>query len=508
MNTEKLGKGLVVLGVSGIILSLLVDVFPGAKPGIQSVQILGIEIAIIVILTGIWTFLADNNEELKIRKRVAFLYEQALNLPILVWIMVGFLLSYLLFFVSPMFFNSIQRMQYFINYLPDKYPIGNDMIVMLDLARDWFFQGQSPYSVQFYPPLTYIFYAPALLISDYALLFRLFTFITLVSYFILTFFIPAKISADENKPLILLFFITGLISYGFQFELERGQYNVFTFLLCMLSIYIFHYHPKRRIVAYILFSLSVQLKLYPAIFVVLLVDDWQNWKDNLRRFVYLGIVNFVLLFSMGYQIFIEFMTSVLHQISTPGWGWNGNHSIKAFVGNLAKDGFGLLSSNSLVFVNQNSEFIGNILLLIVLASVLSGVLIHHLKKEKGIDGYLLFICTIAALTIPISNDYTLSILAAPMAIFLCSLAENWNTRFRIVLILSVVILTFAYSSMLIPFKYKPQFMSNSFPSLFVIMILTTFLNFIRYFSGREFVNKNKPANPSDHGQSVNLKPSD
>jgi hypothetical protein len=507
MNTEKLGRGLVGLGVSGIILSLLVDVFPGAKPGIQSVQILGIEIAIIVILTGIWIFLAENSEELNVRKRVAFLYEQALNLPILIWIMVGFLISYILFFVSPMFLNSIQRMQYFINYLPDKYPIGNDMIVMLDLAKDWFFHGQSPYAVQFYPPLTYIFYAPSLLISDYALLFRLFTFITLVSYFILTFFMPAKISGDENKPLLLLFFITGLISYGFQFELERGQYNVFTFLLCMLSIYIFYYHPKRRIVAYILFSLSVQLKLYPAIFIVLLVDDWRNWKGNLRRFVYIGIFNFVLLFSMGYQVFLEFVASVSHQMSTPGWGWDGNHSIKAFVGNLAKDGFGVLSSNSLSFVNQNSEFIGNILLLVVLASVVSGVLIHHLKKEKGIDGYLLLICTIAALTIPISNDYTLSILAAPMAIFLCSLVENWNNRFRIVLILSVIILSFAYSSMLIPFKYKPQFMSNSFPPLFIILILTSFLNFIRYFSRRQIISENKLENLPDNGRSVNLKPS-
>jgi hypothetical protein len=68
-------------------------------------------------------------------------------------------------------------------------------------------------------------------------------------------------------------------------------------------------------------------------------------------------------------------------------------------------------------------------------------------------------------------------------------------------------LSFAYSSMLIPFKYKPQFMSNSFPPLFIILILTSFLNFIRYFSRRQIISENKLENLPDNGRSVNLKPS-
>jgi hypothetical protein len=40
--------------------------------------------------------------------------------------------------------------------------------------------------------------------------------------------------------------------------------------------------------------------------------------------------------------------------------------------------------------------------------------------------------------------------------------------------------SFSYASMLIPFKYKPYYMNNAFPPLFLILIFVTVLNFIRY----------------------------
>ena len=480
MDFQKTGCGLIVIGILGILLSLLVDYLPGAKAGIQPVQILGIEIALAVILTGVWARLAETTEKIDVGTRMRDLFHRILNLPVPAWVVAGFLITYALFFIAPMFLNSTNRIHYLTKYLTDRYPIGNDMIAMMDLAKGWFLKGESPYPAQFYPPLTYVLFSPFLLAGNYTTMFRFFTFGTLISYFLLTFLLPAKIAGKEKLSFVLLFFTTGLVSYGLQFELERGQYNVFTFLLCILSIYIFHYHPRYRIFAYLLFSLSIQLKLYPAIFIVMLVDDWRNWKTVLLRFVSLGVFNFILLFAMGYEIFLNFVRSVFTQLITPSWVWNENHSIQSFVITLTQDGFKMVEPNTLAFMKQNTALIVNLLFLVVLACFISAVWISYLRKEKGIDTYLLLACTIGALTIPISIDYTLSILAAPMALFLSGLAEMRSSRNKFISILLITGLSFVYSSLLIPYKYKPDFMINSFPSLFIMLIITTLLNFMRY----------------------------
>jgi hypothetical protein len=212
---------------------------------------------------------------------------------------------------------------------------------------------------------------------------------------------------------------------------------------------------------------------------VMLVDDWRNWKTVLARFIGIGTFNFILLFAMGYEVFLDFMRSVFTQLTTPSWVWNENHSIKSFVATLTEDGFKMFEPNTLALMKQNDALIVNVLFLVVLACFISGVWIFYVRREKGIDTYLLLACTIGALTIPVSIDYTLSILAAPMALFLSGLAEMRSSRNRFISILLTISLSFAYSSMLIPYKYKPYFMNNSFPPLFIILIITTLLNFMR-----------------------------
>jgi hypothetical protein len=229
-----------------------------------------------------------------------------------------------------------------------------------------------------------------------------------------------------------------------------------------------------------LFSLSIQLKLYPAIFVVMLVDDWRDWKTVLLRFMGIGTFNFILLFAMGYEIFLDFTGSVFTQLLTPSWVWNENHSIKSFVALLTQDGFKMVGPNTLAFMKLNDALIVNVLFLVVLACFISGVWISYLRNERGIDTYLLLACTIGALTIPVSIDYTLSILAAPMALFLSGLAEMKGSRNKLLSILLITSLSLAYSSLLMPYKYKPYFLVNSFPPLLIILIITTLLNFMRH----------------------------
>jgi len=483
MAVKKIGGGLIIIGILGIVSSSLAAVLPGGEAGIQSIQIFSIEISVIIILLGLWLTLAEG-EAIQVKKQIFSFVYQILNLPTIIWVLTGFLFIYFLLFVPPVFLNPNLQMNYFTGYIPNLNPIGNDLIVMIDLIKGWVAGNQSPYTIQFYPPLTYIIFTPLLLVKSYPILYRLFTLFTFFNYCILTLFLPLIIIGKKYFSLALLLFITGLFSYGLQFEVERGQYNVFTFLLCMAAIYIFHYHRKYRFVAYFLFSLSIQLKLYPAIFIVMFVDDWRNWKNVILRFVGIGLFNLMLFFVMGYQTFWDFIGSVTAQITSPSWIGPWNHSISSFVSTVKQDGLGMISFDTLRLLRHNSGWIEAFLLLTFIVAFISALMIFHLRREAGLDPYLLLTCTIGALIIPISYDYTLSILAAPMLLFLWGISEMNNTWHKLISILLIVGVSTAYFSTLIPYNYRPHFIENIFPALFLILILVTSLNFMRYGNGK------------------------
>jgi len=233
-------------------------------------------------------------------------------------------------------------------------------------------------------------------------------------------------------------------------------------------------------IAYLLFSISIQLKLYPAIFMVMFVDDWKDWKNNILRFLGIGVFNLLLLFVMGYQVFLDFIRSVSTQLASPGWAWNGNHSIRAFVAALERDGLNILAPGSVEMIQQNSDLLSNLLLITFLITFATAVIISALNKEVGIDTFLLLTCMIGALIIPISNDYKLSILSAPIALFLGSIPVLKNKRHQFLSIALTLGISIAYFATLIPFKYKPYVLSNTFPLLFIILILSTIMNLIQF----------------------------
>jgi len=120
-----------------------------------------------------------------------------------------------------------------------------------------------------------------------------------------------------------------LFSYGFQFELERGQFNLIAFSFVMLAVYLFHAKPRFRPLAYVLLILSIQLKVFPLIFLVMFVDDWTDWHSNIKRFAGIILVNISLLFILGYQVFLDFIMGISKQALEPHVTMT-NHSIKVF----------------------------------------------------------------------------------------------------------------------------------------------------------------------------------
>jgi hypothetical protein len=248
----------------------------------------------------------------------------------------------------------------------------------------------------------------------------------------------------------------------------------------MLAIYIFHCHAEFRYLAYLLFSVSVHLKIVPIFFLPMFIKDWRDWKGNIKRMAGLGLLNVTLLFVLGYRNFINFVNSLLLRVENPTFLWNGNHSVGNFVFNFVKDGYGVISEKGVLFLQQNAGTLEKFLLAIIALCILSVIVHIYWKRKTGFNPYLLLVCTLGALIIPVSVDYTLPMLVAPLAIFLGSVSGlRGSSLNKLVSILLVLIVSVSYATLLYPFKYKPYFLNNSFPALLLILIMVTLFYFLQ-----------------------------
>jgi len=477
MSTKKMGYALAIIGAFGILASVFIDYIGFGDGGIQAAQILGIVAGLIIAIFGLSVATQVSEKQIDIGSSLRGGARRLLNLPVSVWFATGFLIVYILLFIFPVFLNTDRTMVYFNRFLPNRNPIGADMNYTLDYVKTWATTRGSPYPESHYPPLTYVLLSP-LTLFDYPASYAVSTYLTLFSYVILTLLLPVLFASKKDFSLIVLLSVTGLLSYGFLFELERAQYYTMAFLLCMLAIYLFHRHYEFRYLAYVLFSFSVHLKIVPIFFIPMFIKDWRDWKGNIKRMVGLGLLNIALLFVLGYKNFINFVDALLLRVETPTFLWNGNHSLSNFVFNFVKDGYGLLSEKTVLLLQQNAKLFERLLLLIIALCVLS-IIFHIYRNGKiGFNPYLLLVCTLCALVIPVSVDYTLPMLVAPLAIFLSGVPRlSGSPGNKIVSILLVLIASISYASLLYPFKYKPYFLSNSFPALLFILIAVTLLYF-------------------------------
>jgi hypothetical protein len=492
MSTKKMGYALAIIGALGTFVSVIIDYLGFGEGGIQAAQILGILAGIIIAILGLSVVTQVPEKQVDIGNSLRNGAKRLLDLPVSVWFVIGFLVVYVLLFIFPVFLNADRSMVYFNRFLPNRNPIGADMNYTLEFVKTWVTTGESPYPASHYPPLAYILLSP-LTLFDYPDVYIVSTCLTLFSYIVLTLLLPTLLTSKKNLSLILLLSVTGLFSYGFQFELERAQYYSMAFLLCMLAIYIFHRHYEFRYLAYLLFSFSVHLKIAPIFFLPMLIKDWRDWKGNSRRIIGLGLLNLALFFSLGYRNLINFIKAFRNVVQTPTFLWNGNHSLSNFAYNFVNGGYDLISEDGIIFLQKNAKLFEWSLLLIIALCVLSIILHIYRNGRTGFNPYLLLACAICALVIPVSVDYTLPLLVAPLAIFLSSLPVLGGSSVKkIISILLILVASISYASLLYPFKYKPYFLNNSFPPLFLLLIMVTLVYFLQGQYSTESQRLNDP----------------
>jgi hypothetical protein len=401
-------------------------------------------------------------------------------------VLAGFLLTFGFLFIRPVFLNSEHSMKFFA-YLPATDLIGLDLNQMLDYCESFFVQHGSPYiGNNLYPPLTIVLFGPFLLLEK-STAYAIMTMISAAAYLLMALVIPLLVYKNDTRHAVVqLLFVTGLFSYGLHFELERGQFNLIAFSLALLAVYFFHFQPRFRLLSYALLTISVQLKVFPLIFLIMLVDDWKDWKTNVVRFSKIVIVNVSLLFVLGYQVFKDFLQAISEQALNPHITMT-NHSVKVFVELITrKAGFQSLFLDKGVELSQVrawAEYAGTAQILLQLFAIgcLLVIFLRGIKMNLGgFDPYLLTACTILMLILPsVSNDYKLPLIIGPLAIIFQGYSGNGKKKN---LSLAFILLTFlgslAYSSTLFSYTNKPLILDNNAPSLLILLLAVTFMSMI------------------------------
>ncbi len=399
------------------------------------------------------------------------LIERVLAAPLVVWVLLGLAFTYLLYFIGPLFLSGGPMVVQ--SYIPAGKSIGVDLHSNVRDAAAFFETGQSPYidnNQYAYPPLTELLFAP-LNLAGWPEAYTLITLVNVGCVLLVGLLIPLSLSRPRPlSALLLLALLAGLFCYGFQFELERGQNNLIAVTLAFLAIWVYHAHPRGRLVAYGLFCLAVQLKVYPAIFILLLVHDWRAWAANLKRFVALGLVNFAALFVFGPRLALEFFTALAEHAANP-YVWPGNHSLWSFTFWIAHNFF---NEDWPTPYSRPLQLAGLALVLGCLALLW---LLAYRRRQPALNPLLLLGCTIGALVIPAaSHDYTLSFLVAPVALLFAQ-PDTWAvapSRGRQAGVLAlVVVFAAAYGTTLVSFVNKPLALYNNCPALLIMLVAAT-----------------------------------
>jgi Glycosyltransferase family 87 len=385
----------------------------------------------------------------------------------------SFIFSYLLFFLRPIFFEP--SVMVFPHYVPEMSPKGADLRQMMSYSDSWLLKNGSPYiGNNLYPPLATVLFSILLSISFEAS-YRLISVATVSSFIFMTAFLPLLICKKRKMvtlPIITLICVTGLTSYGLQFEIERGQFNVIAMFFCFLSLWIWHQYKDFRVLAYILFIISVQLKVFPLIFMIMFVDDWTRWIIVLRRFLLLVIANFLLFFVLGVDVFFEFISAIKLQAMNP-YIWWGNHSVMSFVQFLSEHG--LIERGYIEAVKM------------MLYGLVVCCLIISIDFRRTINNYfnatLFFTATIATMLIPsVSHDYKLSILPPAFSLFVavaaCKFSKDNNENYGFLIYLMPI--SFLYFSSMYSYAYRIGGLQNSAVYLIFMMVFGASLRFFKF----------------------------
>jgi hypothetical protein len=296
-----------------------------------------------------------------------------------------------------------------------------------------------PFTALFYYPFTWLDFKTAFAVNfSFVIAANLLFFGLLVD--LLRRVTQRDVSRSTPDPLVLpLLALTALFciqfqfrSYGFEFALERGNYDSFALLATGAGIYFALLNPQSIWLPLICFSLATHLKVYPALFLILLF-----LYRGKRVLLPMLALNIALLFCFGFRRGIEFLIG-LYRYSHSAYLWKFNHSAFSFS----------VQFFERLFPSGLGPGVIHIISMFVLVGVPVALWVHGIVRLRDSANFPRTGILIAALSMPlfsfipsVSHDYKLVIQILPLfiGIFYFSLAYlqsgNWRSLSGIVLIL-------------------------------------------------------------------------
>ena len=318
--------------------------------------------------------------------------------------LLGYLFSYVVTYVRYTYFAGSETMRFPTDMLVMSPPC-NDLYVSAKYAIQTLHAGTIKGVPFVYSPLFVVIYSPLSLFEFTTL--RWMSFISIiVCYCCIAFIFPKFWKGSAlTSPTALLIIFTGFLSYGMRFELERGQWNVQTLLLCFAGLALKDSkNPWVVFISYLLFSISVHLKLYPLLFVIGFIIPDEGWIKNIKRLVTLGLLNVMLLFVMGAGFLKEYFHTLTQYAGEPSV-WISNISLYAYI---------------VQITNYTHVGIGGLKVLNNLYIILFfGTLALGLSKGiRGDNSIILFLIAIGATLFPtVSFDYKIVLITLCAAFF-------------------------------------------------------------------------------------------
>jgi len=221
--------------------------------------------------------------------------------------------------------------------IPVMKPVGSDFRVGLYRTAQAFLQGKNPYREAdlIYPPLAVYAGLPFNLVPEWrgylvqvGLIFILnLAALTLLARLAVHVFVD---EAHETGTVIFLTVLMGIAvesfsSYGFLFNIERGNFDVYPLFLSALFLWLLWKHPRRMWLQVLVISAAAHLKVYPLIFYALVV-----WKHGWKSLLPLAAVNLGFLLCLGPGNALAFIETIAFQSSARPSTWIGNHSAYAY----------------------------------------------------------------------------------------------------------------------------------------------------------------------------------
>lgn len=148
--------------------------------------------------------------------------------------------------------------------------------------------------------------------------------------------------AYKNTRLGMINGIAFLFSFGSLYAFERG--NIIIAAILFLFIFLLFYDSDRRILretALIALAVSAGLKLYPALFGIVLILE-RRWKEAVRTVIY-GILFFFVPFAFfdGVKGFAAFLKAMFHFVSGSSVSEISGYSMERLVRSLLFQGSGV-----------------------------------------------------------------------------------------------------------------------------------------------------------------------